>query len=152
MATAAKQKKKKAGPLMIGWRERVTFPDLWDGAIKAKIDTGARTSAIHAFDIRVVVRGGKRFVRFNIHPVQHHKAPEIACIAPIHDRRFVTSSNGIREKRYIVLTKLRIGARCWPIELALTNRDEMGFRVLVGRQALRGHAVVDPGKSYLIQK
>jgi hypothetical protein len=141
---------KRKRPVTIGWREWVVFPELWDGPIKAKIDTGARTSAIHAYHIRPVLRGGERFVRFDIHPVQHHKQPEISCIAPIHDRRVVTSSNGLREKRYIILTRLRIGTKSWPVELSLTNRDELGFRVLIGRQAIRGHAVVDPGRSYIV--
>jgi len=147
---AASPKKKRRRLVTIGWREWVVFPELWDGAIKAKIDTGARTSAIHAFHIRPFTRGGESFVRFDIHPVQHRRNPEISCVAPVLDRRVVTSSNGQRERRYIIASRIRIGEKSWPVEISLTNRDEMGFRVLIGRQALRGRVLVDPGRSYVM--
>lgn len=133
---------------VIGWREWVGLPDLGVEKVKAKIDTGARTSAIHAFEIRPFERDGQRYVSFLLHPVQHHRHPEVACEARVADERIVTSSNGEREKRYVVETRIQLGEEVWPIELTLTNRDEMGFRMLLGRRAVRRRFVVDPGGSF----
>jgi hypothetical protein len=133
---------------VVGWREYVALPELGVKAIKVKVDTGARTSALHAFDVRYVRRRGKRFVRFKIHPHQRSARGEVDAIAPLLDVRRVRSSNGKTEKRPVIETDLEIDGVRWPIELTLTNRDEMGFRMLLGRQAMRGHTMVDPGKSY----
>lgn len=140
-------RRKREKPV-IGWREWVALPGLGIEQIKAKIDTGARTSVLHAYEIKPFRRRGKRFVRFYVHPVQHHRRPEIECAAPIVDERLVTSSNGQQQHRYVVETCLRIGELEWPIELTLTNRDEMGFRMLLGRQALRKRLLVDPSTSF----
>ena len=145
------KKKKKTRPT-IGWREWVGLPDLGVPRLKAKIDTGARTSAIHAYRVRPFEREGRAFVEFFIHPVQHRREPEVACEAEVLAERWVTSSNGEREKRFIVKTRLALAGKSWPIELSLTNRDDMGFRMLLGRQALRRRFVVDPGKSYHLTK
>ena len=136
--------------LVLGWREKIALPDLGITEIKAKIDTGARTSALHAFRIKPFRRGGKRFVRFYVHPVERHRAPELLCEAPVIDERTITSSNGKQEQRYVVETTLEIAGARWSIEVTLTNRDEMGFRMLLGRQALKRRAVVDPGSSYKV--
>lgn len=133
---------------LVGWREWVGFPTLGITEIKAKIDTGARTSALHAFKIELSGTAALRIVRFFVHPVQGKRLPEIACEAPVVDERLVMSSSGHKERRYVIETRLKMGGREWPIELTLTNRDEMGFRVLLGRQALRRHLIVDPGTSY----
>jgi len=132
----------------VGWREWVALPELGVDRIKAKIDTGARTSAIHAFEIRPFERDGRKYVRFLLHPVQHHKKPEVSCEAPVVDERIVTSSNGEKQHRYVIETTIKLGEKSWPIEMTLTNRDEMGFRMLLGRGAVRKRFVVDPGSSF----
>ncbi len=142
----------KPAKAVVGWREWVALPDLGIEAIKAKIDTGARTSALHAFRIKRFRRGGERFLRFYVHPIQRRKSPEVLCEAPLIDERVVISSNGEQEHRYVVRTQLRVGKDEWPIEITLTNRDEMSFRMLLGRQALRPHIVVDPGRSFTLTK
>jgi hypothetical protein len=132
-----------------GWREWVQFPELNVSSIKAKLDTGARTSALHASDIRVVEREGIAIVTFNFHP--SHKRPELIqpAQAPMIAQRWVRSSSGHVELRPVIRTLIQLGEHRWPIELTLTGRHDMGFRLLLGRQALRGHYVVDPGRSYL---
>lgn len=132
----------------MGWREWVSLPELGIDGIKAKIDTGARTSALHAFRIRRFTRDGRSFVRFYVHPLQRHRHPEIFCEAPLIDERIITSSSGQSGNRYVIETHLHMGQSGWPIEITLTNRDEMGFRMLLGRQALRHRLLVDPGSSY----
>jgi len=133
--------------MIIGWREWLALPDLEIPAIKAKVDTGARTSALHAFDITPFEENGVNFVAFNIHPLQGNDEVSIACTAPLVDRRKVTNSGGQTQKRYVIGTTLQIAGRTWPIELTLTNRDEMKFRMLLGRNAMSGRLIVDPNLS-----
>lgn len=137
---------------VVGWREWLKLPELGIELIKAKVDTGARTSALHAEQIRFVRRGGRRYVRFVVHPRQRSKTPEVETVALLHDERIVRSSNGVQQLRPVILTEVDIGGAIWPIELTLTSRDVMGFRMLLGRQAIRGHALVDPGLSYVTRK
>ncbi len=134
--------------LIIGWREWAALPDLGVDHIKAKIDTGAKTSAIHAYRVKKIIKDGAPWASFRLHPVQKHKKPEIQCEAPIVDERRVRSSSGHEEVRYVVKTMLRLGPLARQVEMTLTNRDEMGFRMLVGRQALKKFYIVDSGLSY----
>lgn len=137
---------------IIGWREWVRMPELGIDHIKAKVDTGARTSSLHAFDIHEFVRDGTPYVRFLIHPEQRRARPEIAAELPLLARRRVRDSGGKVELRPIVETQVELHGERWPIELTLTSRDAMGFRMLLGRQAIRGHFIVDPGASYYAGK
>ena len=128
----------------------MSFPELGIDRIKAKIDTGARTSSIHAFRVRKVYDEDAPFVEFNLHPVQRRRTPELKCKAPIIDERSVKSSNGETETRYVIMTPMRLGEETWPVELTLSDRDQMGFRVLTGRTAIRGRFTIDPGSSFLM--
>ena len=141
---------KKAPPALIGWREWAAFPDLGADRIKAKIDTGAKTSAVHAYRIKTEMRDGVLWADFFLHPMQKKKRPEIKCTAPVVARRKVRSSNGSEEVRNIIETTLRLGGRAWKIQLSLARRDEMGFRLLLGRDALRKKFIIDPGASFLL--
>ena len=138
--------------LTLGWREWVGLPKLGLPAIKAKVDTGARTSTLHAFELRPFSRDGKNFVEFKIHPLQKDADTVITSTAEVIDERYVTDSGGHREKRLIIVTPVTIGAYSWPIEMTLTARDNMMFRMLLGRTAIKGIANVDPSRSYLVGK
>ncbi|MEQ8348144.1 MAG: RimK/LysX family protein [Sneathiellaceae bacterium] len=135
--------------VIIGWREWVGLPDLGVTSIKAKIDTGARTSALHAHNLVEENREDGLWASFVVQPMQRRRFPAIACRARIVERRRILSSNGQSERRPIIRTRLHIGPALYEIELTLTNRDQMGFRMLIGRQALRRRFVIDPGQSYL---
>ena len=137
---------------IIGWREVVALPEFGIDEIKAKIDTGARTSAIHAFKVVRFMKDEEEWVRFKIHPRARRRKPEFVCEARILGIRSVTSSNGIREKRIFIKTRLKLGPYTFPVELSLTNRDEMGYRMLIGRSALKKRFIVDSGSSYTFVK
>jgi len=143
-------KKKKKAPDPIGWREWVSFPELGIQTIKAKFDTGARTSALHVSDIRMVK--GTNIVKFSIHPVQRKSRPVIEASAIVVNRREIKSSNGEISVRPIIKTKIKIGEEILPMELSLVNRDLMGFRLLLGRSVLKNRYLVDSGKSFLLMK
>ena len=136
--------------LTLGWREWVGLPELDIPLIKAKIDTGARTSALHAFELRPFSAHGRQRIEFRIHPQQRDRHQVIICTADIIDERMVTDSGGHKEQRYVIKTPLSIGAHRWLIETTLTARDDMQFRMLLGRTALTGRARVDPARSYLV--
>lgn len=136
-------------PLVImGWREWVTLPELKIGPIKAKIDTGARSSSLHAFDIVPFVQDGKRWVRFQVHPVQRSDDLSISCRSEIHDVRSVRSSSGEASDRIVIQTLVSWMGEKWTVDLTLADRTAMGFRMLVGREAIRGRMLVDPSRSY----
>jgi len=132
-----------------GWREWIGLPDLDVSWVKAKLDTGARSSAIHAWDIERFDRDGAEWVRFQLHPWQMSDLDAVDVELPVVDRRTVRSSTGHEEERLVVRTKIRVLDLDLSADLTLTNRDEMGFRMLVGREALRGAVLVDPGRSYI---
>ncbi|MGM0595026.1 MAG: ATP-dependent zinc protease [Pseudomonadota bacterium] len=134
----------------LGWREWVSLPELGLDHIKAKVDTGARTSALHAFSLDTFHERGVMMVRFRIHPLQRRQDIERECIAEVVDRRAVTDSGGHRERRLVIRTPLKLGEKCWDIEMTLTKRDTMRFRMLLGRTAIRGNYLVDPARSYLV--
>ena len=134
---------------VIGWRERVALPELGISEIKAKIDTGARSSALHAFELEIFTRDGKQMVRFKVHPYQRDTKRTIIAEAELLERRTVRSSIGYAQLRPVIQTVVELGEKQWPIELTLTNRDAMGFRMLLGRQAVRQRWLVDAGKSFL---
>lgn len=134
---------------VIGWREWLALPDLDVNAVKAKIDTGARSSTLHAFDLERFERAGEPWVRFIVHPVQRSTQETITTEAPLLDERHVRDSGGRQQLRPVILTTVELAGDRWPIELTLTNRDAMGFRMLLGRQAVRNRYVVDAGRSFL---
>lgn len=133
---------------IVGWKEWVSLPDLDLPSIKAKIDTGATTSSLHAYKITYVKKGEKRYVRFEVHPIQHNKKIKVSCIAPLIEKRSVKSSTGELTKRPVIKTTLQIGDSLWEIELNLTNRDSMGMRMLIGREALK-RVLVNPTHKFL---
>ena len=136
------------GKVIVGWREWASLPELGIDAIKMKVDTGARTSAIHAFEVESFTRDGQEWVRFSLHPIQDQ--PQITvCEAPVLDRRVVTDSGGHKEERPVILTAIDLGGRQWPIEVTLTDRENMIFRMLLGRTAMT-EIMVEPTASFLL--
>ena len=133
---------------VIGWREWVGLPDLGIKAIKAKVDSGARSSSLHAFDLRVFERDGDKWVRFQVQPVQRRRDRAVKAEAKVLDFRSVRSSSGTATLRPLIVTRIELLGITWPVELTLASRDEMGFRMLLGREAFRRRFLVDAGKSY----
>jgi hypothetical protein len=144
-----KPAQKKPGVVTLGWREWAALPNLGVRNIKVKLDTGARTSSLHAFRLRRYTRDGQEMVRFEVHPVQKSAAATVEVKAPVLEERRVRNSGGGVEVRPVIETTLELAGERWPIELTLTRRDEMGFRMLLGRQALRGRVLIDPAASFL---
>lgn len=135
--------------IAVGWREWAALPDLGIAAIKAKMDTGARTSALHTF--RIVPGPTPDLICFDVHPLQNRTTSVVSCTARIVDQRWVSDSGGHRELRYIIRSTLRMGGETWPIEISLTDRESMRFRLLIGRTAMHERLQVVPDASYLLQ-
>lgn len=133
-----------------GAQEWCALPMLEVAATKARVDSGAKTSAIHAFNIEPFTRNSKPWVRFDIHPLQSSRLATIRCESPIADRRVIKSSNGSTEKRFVIKTPLALNGQSWDIELTLANRDTMGFRMLLGREAMSGRILVDSAEEFLL--
>ena len=135
--------------IILGWREWVSLPDLNIPAIKAKIDTGARTSALHTFHLETSKEHGRHLVRFGLHPLQRRKDIRLNCVAEVTDYRRVSDSGGHHEMRYVIKTPIILAGKLWDIEITLTDRESMQFRMLLGRTAMAGQFTVDPQASYL---
>lgn len=135
--------------IKLGWREWCALPELGIPAIKVKVDTGAKTSALHTFFVEEFMEEGQRFVRFSVHPLQKNDRVVRECVARVKDTREVSDSGGHREVRYIIETRIKIGNKERLVEMSLTNRDTMRFRMLLGRRAMQGDTVVYPAKSYV---
>jgi len=137
------------GKIVLGWREWLSLPDLKIPAIKAKVDTGARSSALHAFQLETHKDNGRHMVRFALHPLQKRTDIAVICTAEIIDYRRVSDSGGHHEMRYVIMTPVCVGNSMWNIEITLTDRESMQFRMLLGRTGMEGKTVVDPEASYL---
>ncbi|MGF1459066.1 MAG: ATP-dependent zinc protease [Leptolyngbyaceae cyanobacterium] len=136
----------------IGWREWVALPQLGVDHVKVKIDTGARTSALHAVAVEYFDEAGVAMVCFKVHPIQRDMSTVVSATAPLLEKRQIRNSGGQVQERPVIRTVLSLGKYQWDIELTLTNRDVMGFRMLLGREAVRRRFLVDPGGSYLMSK
>ena len=133
---------------VIGWREWIGLPELGIHRIKAKVDTGARSSSLHAYELNEFFRHGVKYVRFKIYPVQRRRDRVVLAEAKVLEYRSVRSSSGKAQLRPVIMTRIELLGEKWQVELTLANRDEMGFRMLLGREAIRRRFLVDAGKSY----
>lgn len=144
--------KKKKEKKIIGWREWLILPELGIKNIKAKVDTGARSSALHAYDLKIEKSGRKEFAKFKVHPDQDDNKKFKRCKAEIVEYRKVKSSNGQTELRPVIMSSIQLHGETWETEITLTNRDQMGFRMLLGRASFKKKFLVDVSKSYLGNK
>jgi len=149
---AGRRRRKRREPRVVGWREWVSLPALGIPRIKAKLDTGARSAAIHAYDLDYFIRDGRRWVRFKVHPLQGDSKTTVSAEAEVVERRTVRSSTGHETQRPVIRTTLQMMGESWPIEITLARRDAMGFRMLLGRSSIRRRLIVDPGQSFLSGK
>ena len=136
--------------VIVGSEEWCSFPKLGIPTIKARVDSGAKTSALHAINIAPFIKDGENWVKFDVNPIQNDLKTVIHCESKLLDKRVVKSSSGYREQRYVIGAELEIGGQTWSIEITLTNRDSMGFRMLLGREAMSGRVLVDPSQKYLL--
>ncbi len=137
--------------LRIGWREWIRLPSLVEGDLRAKIDTGARTSALHARNLRITDVDGHIRARFDLRPDRPRPTPRRTIVIDVIDMRQIKSSNGLVELRPVIRTQIMLGGRVWPIQITLTNRRDMSYAMLIGREALGGRVTIEPGKSYLTE-
>ena len=135
---------------LVGWREWVSLPALGIDRVKVKVDTGARTSALHAADLVATKQGEQEFVSFNVYPLQENRQVKVACSAPVKEHRTVRDSGGHEETRVVIETPITLGDDTWNIEVTLTDRESMGFRMLLGRNAIKGQYYVDPTQAFLL--
>lgn len=134
---------------IVGRAEWLSLSNLSIPLIKARVDSGAKTSSLHAFNIHTLNRSGETWVEFDIHPIQRNRKFSVHCEAKVVDRRTIKSSNGESEKRYVIRTPMRIGEYEYAIEVTLTNRDNMGHRMLLGREAMNGKILIDPSLEFI---
>lgn len=135
--------------IVIGWQEIVSLPQIGIAAIDAKIDTGAKTSSLHAENIEFFNKDGQEYVTFDVHPIRKHKEVVIRCKAPLTEKRNVKSSSGCNEKRPMIRVNMQIGDYIFEIDLNLTKRDYMQSRMLLGRDAMKGNVIIDTEYKYL---
>lgn len=135
--------------MIIGWREYVSLPDLGVARIAAKIDSGARTSCLHAVNIEEFEKEDGLYVRFVTHPKRRNMKYEVVCEAKVHEKRVVKSSNGQQTQRYVIITDVQMGAYRWPVEMTLTSRKRMTYRMLFGRTSMGVNFLINPTESYL---
>lgn len=138
------QERYMTNKLLIGWKEWCALKGLGIKSLKAKIDTGARTSSLHAENITPFLQDGESYVSFQVFPFQNNTIRVVNCQAKVIDERMIMSSNGQKELRYIIKTPITLGPKTWDIELSLSNRDPLKFRMLLGREALQGLVIIDP--------
>lgn len=135
---------------LIGCEEWCSFPSLGIPAVKARIDTGAKTSSLHAYEIEPFEQNGEEWVRFIAHPIQKDLKTTVTCTAPLIDQRLVKSSSGNASHRHVIKVPLTLGNETWDVEVTLANRDTMGYRMLLGREAMNGRVLVDPSENFLL--
>ena len=138
--------------ITIGWKEKVSLPTIGIDEIHCKVDTGAKTSSLHAFFVEPFENRQQQFVRFGLHPIQNNKDYKKICVSPCVDKRIVKDSGGHEEERYVIRTQVQLGNKKWDVEFTLTDRDTMQFRMLLGREALKNNYVVDCSQSYIFGK
>ncbi|NLQ17417.1 ATP-dependent zinc protease [Marinomonas sp. M1K-6] len=136
--------------IIIGSDEWCAFTSLNIPAIKARVDSGAKTSSMHAINIQRFSRGDDHWVRFEVHPLQKNRKITVHCEAPLIDQRVIKSSSGDKEKRPVICVPLTLGNTTWDVEVTLTNRDSMGYRMLLGREAMNGRVLIDPAEQCLL--
>jgi hypothetical protein len=135
--------------IIIGSLETITLPDLTITDIQVRVDTGAKTSSLHVDNITKFKKNGKVMVRFDLHPDVYNIENMVSCEAPIHDIRRVKSSNGTSEQRYVISTPVKLGSELWPIEITLTDRSDMSYLMLFGREAIGERFLIDPSKTFI---
>ena len=135
--------------IIIGSLETITLPDLAITDIQVRVDTGAKTSSLHVDNIKKFKKNGKVMVRFDLHPDVYNLENMVSCEAPIHDIRTVKSSNGTSEQRYVISTPVKLGSELWPIEITLTDRSDMSYLMLFGREAIGERFLIDPSKAFV---
>jgi hypothetical protein len=135
--------------IIIGSLETITLPDLTITDIQVRVDTGAKTSSLHVDNIKKFKKKGKVMVRFDLHPDVYNIENIVSCEAPIHDIRRVKSSNGTSEQRYVISTPVKLGSELWPIEITLTDRSDMSYLMLFGREAIGERFLIDPSKTFI---
>lgn len=141
---------KQEDKIQVGWREWLALPELGISWLEAKVDTGAKTSALHAYTLKYFESDGLAYVAFDLHPNRHDSGQSVSCQARVIDQRVVSDSGGHKEKRYVIRSPVQLAGRSWPIEITLTNRENMAYRMLLGREAMRGRLIVDPQAAYLL--
>lgn len=135
---------------ILGSEEWCALPDLALPALKARVDSGAKTSSLHAFNIKTHKKQGIFRICFDVHPLQGDMKTVVTCSAQVKARRMVKSSSGVSERRYVIETSISLGGTLWNIEVTLTNRDAMGYRMLLGREAMEGRFLINPAESFAL--